>query len=289
MDYCFTVDDVAYEGYSSADHLRTLIDFCRAEDLKGTWFVVPLVNGKELEEQAGYVEILKEATVRGDEVAQHGLEHERFETGIPPPMILALPHEGASGKRLETDREAIEAELTVERIRERLRRGRDILTRALGREVAGFRAGALSTCDNLYDALEAERYDWDSSKALQESAWDLIVGRENVVPREITRARFERMQPPGALRVLPLSAEYTWYLKQDQYSAFLELAKHDFAACLDARIPFVPVCHVSPILEGEGDIGLQLHRELLAFARATAAERGVDLEFRTLSETAGSK
>ncbi len=71
-----------------------------------------------------------------------------------------------------------------------------------------------------------------------------------------------------------MTAEYTWYLKRDRFDAFLELAKHDCAACLSAGIPFVPICHVSPIQEGEADCGFALHRELLAFARQTAREAG---------------
>jgi hypothetical protein len=90
------------------------------------------------------------------------------------------------------------------------------------------------------------------------------------------------------MRTFPLSAEYTWYPKRDGSDAFLQLAKHDFDACMEAGIPFVPVCHVSPVQEGDEGAGFDLHRELLAHARTATEQRGMRLVAATLPELARS-
>jgi hypothetical protein len=53
-----------------------------------------------------------------------------------------------------------------------------------------------------------------------------------------------------------------------------------------AGIPFVPICHVSPVQQGEADCGFALHRELVAFARETARQEGKRLVSATLAEAA---
>ncbi len=281
--FCFTVDDLCFEGYSSEEHLRRLLDFCAKQELKATLFTVPLAQGKALRERPGYVSILKDAIAAGHEVGQHGLEHDRFEFGIPPAMVLALSHEGPARERLKNHRAEIEKELAIAPLRRRLARGRDILKQALGLPIQGFRGPCLSICDNLFHALEAERFVYDSSRHMQPGGWDLL-NRGACVPSPITRKVFDSLQYAGSLRVLPLTAEYTWYLKPAMFDATLKLAIHDFDACMDAGIPFVPICHVSPIREGEEDCGFKLYRELIRHAQERAAAAGAELRMLTLSE-----
>jgi len=282
--YCFTVDDVAMEGYSTEAHMGSLLNFFAEEDVKATFFVVPRFNGKPLRQGGEYSQVFADAQAAGHVLAQHGLDHDRFQTGIPPKMVLDLPHEGPARMHLAHHRKEIEQALTVEKLRGCLREGRTILENTLGRAVEGFRAPCLSTCDNLFKALEEEQYSFDSSQCFQKGAWDLINGKDNPVVYPITRALFESYQTPGRMRTFPLSAEYTWYLTRDKYDAFLQLAKHDFDACLSEGVPFVPVCHVSPVHEGEGDCGLSLHRELLAYARESAEREGRRFVSTTLAE-----
>lgn len=280
---CFTVDDVCYDGYSTEGHLERLLRFFGDYHITATFFVVPLVQGQRLDQRRRYVEILKRAIADGHEVGLHGLEHDRFEFGVPPEMILALPHEGPARERLAEHRKEIEESLQVRCLRERLRLGQDILEQGIGRKAAGFRAPALSTCENLFHALDAERFTYDSSRCLQEAGWDILNGIP-VVPRAITRERFYSLQYPGALRTLPLTTDYTWYLGRDRYDITLDLAKHDFDACAAAGIPFTPVCHVSPIQEGEDDLGFDLYRALLAHAQKRSHDLGLCLRILTLSQ-----
>jgi peptidoglycan/xylan/chitin deacetylase (PgdA/CDA1 family) len=220
----------------------------------------------------------------GHEVAQHGLDHERFETGIPPAMVLELPHEGPAREYLATHRAELEAALAVEPLRQRLRQGRQILEQALGAPIRGFRAPCLSTCPNLFLALAAEGYGFDSSKCLQPTAWDIINGRPGTPPRPVTRAGYQALRAGVGLPVHPLTAEYTWYLKERDYDVTLRLAWHDLDACLAAGIPFVSVCHVSPVQEGEGTRGFDLYGELVDYARRRAREERVAFVSETLGQ-----
>ena len=283
MSFCFTVDDVGYDGYSTEAHLSQLLAFCAAADLKLTLFTVPRSGGQEIGRRPHYVALLHEAAAAGHDIAQHGLDHDRFECGIPPKIVLDLPHEGPARDHLATHGAEIEAALSVEHLRRRLREGRVLLEDAVAAPVLGFRAPCLSICDNLFTAIQAEGYRYDSSRHLQDAGWDLINGRTPIVPRPITHAIFDTLQLRST-REFPLTTDYTWYLPRERYAATLELAKHDFDACLAADIPFVPVCHVSPIQEGTGNPGFDLYRELLDYARARTEALRTPLVSLTLAE-----
>ena len=284
MIFCATVDDVCLEGYSTEEHMARLLAFYREEGVHATFFTVPRAEGIPLTRRPGYVDLLKQAAAEGHAVGQHGLEHDRFETGIPPKMILDLPHEGPARERLANDRAGIEAGLQVDALRERLSTGRRILEDALDFEIPGFRAPCLSICDNLFDALEAEHFRWDSSRHFQDAGWDILNGKEPIVPLPITRERFDASQYPGRMYTFPLTAEYTWYPTWDKFEIEMDLARHDFTACMQAGIPFVPVCHVSPVHQGAEGCGYEFYRRLLSFAREQAAANGEELQLLNLTE-----
>jgi hypothetical protein len=260
------------------------LDFFREQNLRATFLVVPTAGGIPLGDRPDYVGLLREAMSEGHAIAQHGLEHDRFETGIPPKMVLDLPHEGPARERLAKDRAAIEDSLRVDALRARLSEGRRILEDALGVEIQGFRAPCLSICSNLFDALEAEGFRFDSSRHLQEAGWEIISGKEPIAFRPITREDFDRTQYPGRLRILPLTTEYTWYLTRDKFQITMDLARHDLDACFQAGIPFVPLCHVSPVHQGDAGCGYEVYRRLLDHARKTAAARGDELQTMNLVE-----
>jgi predicted deacetylase len=275
--FCATVDDVGFDGYSSPAHLESLLDFFRELKIKATFFVVPRGGGIPITSRPGFVELLKQAVREGHALGLHGLEHDRFETGIPPRMVLDLPHEGPARERLANDRTSIDEALKTGAIRFRLSEGRRILEDALEVEIPGFRAPCLSICDNLFEALEAEGFRFDSSHHLQEAGWDILSNKKPITFCPITREDFERAQFPGRLRSFPLTTEYTWYLTREKFGITMDLARHDFEACLEEGIPFVPMCHVSPIHEGDAGCGYEMYRRLLDFARERAAGRGDEL------------
>jgi peptidoglycan/xylan/chitin deacetylase (PgdA/CDA1 family) len=284
MIFCVTVDDVCLDGYSTEGHMQTLLRFFESEGVKATFFVVPRAGGIPLEERTGYVELLKQALAQGHALGQHGLEHDRFETGIPPRMILELPHEGPARERLAKEHAKIQDNLEVPALRKRLAQGRRMLEDALGSEIAGFRAPCLSVCDNLFAALDAEGFQYDSSQYLQEAGWDLISGKP-LNPRPIARKNFLQSQYAGKMRSLALTTEYTWYLQHEKFDLTMALARHDFTSCLRADIPFITVAHVSPLNQCEDGCGFDLYRRLLDYARGQAAATGEQLEVINLDET----
>ena len=284
MICCRTVGGGCVEGYSSGERGQGLMRWCESEGKHGTFFVVPRAEGIPLTERPEYVAILKEAATKGHELAQHGLEHDRFETGIPPRMILDLPHEGPARERLAGDRDSIEKNLELPVLRGRLAEGRQILEDALELAVAGFRAPCLSVCDNLFTALDREGFRYDSSRCLQENGWDLLQGKP-LAPRPITYADFERSLYHGKMRTLPLTTEYTWYLQHEKFDDTMALARHDFSACLKAGIPFITVAHVSPINQCQDGCGFDLYCRLISYAREQSALVGEELQLLNLSET----
>jgi len=277
----FTVDDVGYDGYSTEAHLNNILDFFDEHLIKATFFVVPEVEGKKMSARRGYVAILLDAIKRGHEVAQHGLTHDRFEVGIPPPMIMKLPHEGPARKFLAENRDKLPGEHTVAKIRQRLREGRKIMEDAIGMPVCGFRAPALQSCDNMFVALAEEKYLYDSSAWLQTAGW-----YTEDLPEEISREKFDRHQKPGLLE-LPLTADYTWRLNRAMFDREYDLAVHDYDGCLQAGIPFIPLSHVSPIQEGDdGNLGFEFFRKFAVYAKAHAAQAQRELRCLPLCEIA---
>ncbi len=281
----FSVDDIGLDGYSTEEHLNNVLNFLDEQRIKATLFAVPEVEGKKLNARREYASILREAIRRGHEVAQHGLKHDRFEVGIPPAMVLNLPHEGPARKYLAENRAKLDGEHTVEKIRKKLGEGRKIIEDVIGMRVNGFRAPSLQSCANMFVALAEEGYLYDSSACLQPAAWDILNNRA-CVPWEINRHVFAQHQKAG-LRELPLTAEYTWYLDRDKFEEEYRLAVHDYDSCMHSGIPFVNICHVSPVQEGrDGNLGFELYRKLLAYARADAARGNYALEFTPLAKVA---
>lgn len=265
--WSFTVDDIGFDGYSTEKQLNNILDFCDEHKIRSTLFVVPVSEGKRMDKRREYVAILRDAVKRGHEVAQHGIEHDRFEIGIPPEMVMMLPHEGPARKFLAENRDKLGAEHTVEKIRKKLRLGRDILQDAIGKTVHGFRSPALQSCENMFTALSEEGYKYDSSTYLQKGGWDLLNGIESI-PQKITAERFHTIQKALKIKEFPLTTDYTWYLRKENFDKALNLAIHDYESCMSAQIPFVSLCHVGPIHEGDDELGFELYRRLFKHINA---------------------
>lgn len=284
MLYGFTVDDVGLDDYSTPEHVRNLVELADELGVKSTFFVVPRdSSGVTFEHRHEYLAILKDAVANGHEVGQHGIEHDRFEIGVPPQMILNLPHEGPSREFLRRNRDKLALEHSLENIRRKLREGRNILENAFGFPIRCFRSPALQVCDNLFAALTAEQY-IDSSSCLQETGWDFMNGNFAAAPRPITRERFDALQRPG-LPEFPLTTDYTWYLPREHYNAFMALAMHDFHGAVEAGIPLVSVSHVSPV-QMPGDCGFEFLREWITAMKRECAEKGIPFTPMNLQQIA---
>ena len=281
-----SVDDVALKGWSKPENFAHLIEFFQAEKVPATFFVVPIDEDSDqpfytLSDR--YLEIIKDAKKLGFDFAQHGLRHNRFELGVPPDMVLDLPHETENKRYARENAAALAADHCVENCRQRLKQGRKILEDAFGFEVTGFRAPALQESPGMFEALALENYAYDSSNCMQETGWDYLLDKLDVEPRAITRERYESLRAKGHNIMLPLTCDYTWYLTPERYDLTMKMAMKDLQSCIELDIPFVTVCHVDPVHEGEG---LKFLHELYANARKMAADAGRDIEFVNLQTLA---
>ena len=168
-----SVDDVALDGWSKPENFRRLIDFFNKENLPATFFVVPVDEATDrpfYTLSAEYVPAIQKAQKEGHCFAQHGIRHNRFEFGIPPAMILDLPHEAENKRYASEHREALEHEHSLANCRARLKQGRDILENALGFRIEGFRAPALQESPGMFAAIAEEGYKFDSSPVCRRPA-----------------------------------------------------------------------------------------------------------------------
>ena len=281
-----TVDDVALSDWSTPEHLESLLDFFRSENLLATLFVVPIDEATEQpfwQFDQRYLPLIQRAHQDGFRFGQHGLRHNRFELGIPPDIVLNLPHEAENKRWAQENRKMLERDHTVENCRARLRQGRQILEEAFGFPMQSFRAPALQESPAMYQALKQERYLVDSSSLLQETAYDYYLDRMDTAPVEITRELWEAKRRNGLGLTLPLTCDYTWDLHDIHYAQVMSMAQHDFRQCLENDLPFVTVCHVNPVFDGEG---IRFLHEFFQFARSATAMAGRELQFKTLEDLA---
>jgi len=281
--FAMTVDDVALRGWYCEENFRKLIAFFDEEKVRGTFFVVPVDEETDKPFNEIFPEIpgiIKEAAANGHAFGQHGIRHNRFELGIPPAMVLDLPHETENKRYAAENKAALDADHSLENCRERLRFGRDILEKVLGFPIRGFRSPAVQNSCGMFQAL-AEAYDFDSSLVWQQTGWDYPNSHPDVPPRELDAARYAEIVSACPAIEYPLACDYTWFLPPERYELTLALAKHDIDACIKLGVPCVPVCHVDPVYAGEG---IRMLRDIFAYARQAAAAAGKELEFTTLEK-----
>ena len=246
LKVAMSCDDVALDGWSTPKDLETLINYYNKKGFKGTFMVVPVYeDGTYFTKQKEYIAILKDAVMAGHTIGQHGISHDRFEIGVPPQMILDLPNETESKRKVLEEYSSLVAEHTLEKIIKKLEMGKKILEDAFEFEVLGFRAPSLQTSDNMWKAFDIVGYKWDSSCALQPTGWDILNGKKNTPPVD-----FE-IDPIWTshqnYKTYPLTTDYSWFLLDEDFNLTFSLAKHDIDRCAELDLPFIPVCHVSPI------------------------------------------
>ena len=156
-----SVDDVALDGWSKPENFLRLVEFFNKENLPATFFVVPVDEATDrpfYTLSPEYVPAMRKAQEEGHCFAQHGIRHNRFELGVPPAMILDLPHEAENRRYASEHRKDLEQEHSIANCRARLKQGRDILENALGFRIEGFRAPALQESPRMFAALDHRLY-----------------------------------------------------------------------------------------------------------------------------------
>ena len=92
-------------------------------------------------------------------------------------------------------------------------------------------------------------------------------------------ARWQTLTAKGAVIEFPLPCDYSWILPPERFELMLDLAKHDIDRCMSLGVPFVNLCHVDPVFDGEG---IKLLESIYAYARTKAAELGMEILFENM-------
>ena len=83
--FLWTNDDI---GFGKADKLRRQLEFLDELGIPGTFFVVPIMGGKTLADDAELVDVISRAREQGHDFHQHGTRHGPFECGVPETWML---------------------------------------------------------------------------------------------------------------------------------------------------------------------------------------------------------
>jgi len=271
--FVLTNDDA---GSQEPERFQELLDFLSKHQVPATFFVVPAAGGKPLDRKPQWLDLLHRALDEGHELQLHGFNHGPFEFGVPPGFMLDIMPE--SKARWAQEPEAIQAEHTLDVLRDKLARGKEIFHRTLGYEPQGFRSGCLAICDNMYRALAGLGFRWSSNLVVNPMGWHYILRQYNA------REPWQEDVPPhpfpyqAGLMEVPLISEYTWYLKGKDVDRHFNLAKEDLDRVRQLCGAFVALSHYYA-MTGEWATGLQVYERLFAYAR----EQG-DVEFCTVSQ-----
>lgn len=264
--FVLTNDDA---GGANPHLFRELLDFLAVQNVPATFFVVPMSGGIPLDQKPEWLDLLRRALSEGHELQLHAFDHgSTFEFGVPPGFMLDIIPDAKA--RWEREPEVIRAEHTVERMRDRIERGKEIFSRALGFEPRGFRGPCLSMCDATYQALAETGFRWSSNLVVNPMGWRYINGdydagepwQPNVPPHPF---RYRS----GIIEV-PMISEYTWYLKEKDLERHYALIKDDFERVRQVSGAFVTLSHYYA-LTGEWSTGLRVYERLLADARSAGA------------------
>ncbi len=271
--FALTNDDA---GGQDPHLFRQLLDFLAAHEVVATFFVVPQAGGKPLDDKPQWLALLERARREGHELQLHGFDHSStFEFGVPPDFMLDIIPEAKA--RWQREPEAIRAEHTLEAVRARIARGKEIFARALGFEPHGFRGPCLSMCDATYRALAEHGFRWASNLVVNPMGWRYVQRRydagepwqADVPPHPIPYRH-------GIIEV-PMVSEYTWYLRDEDVERHYALMRSDYDRVREVGGVFVTISHYYA-MTGEWAAGLRVYERIFAHAR------GEGVRFCTLSQ-----
>ncbi len=271
--FVFTNDDA---GSAEPELFAELLDFLQEQEVPATFFTVPFHNGQALDTRPQWMPLIERALVAGHDLEHHAYTHSScFEFGIPPYFMLDIMPE-ARDKFID-EPEYFTQHHGYDTLREKLEKGREILTRAFGYTPRGFRSPCLSACDNLYQALSDMDFEFCSNEVINPLGWRYINRAYDTGEdwhTEIPHGPHPRL--PGLTEV-PMHSEYTWYLEQGDVDRHFELIKGDLDRAIAEGKPFVALSHYFA-MTGKWAAGLQVYARLFAYAR----QRGV--RFTTLAD-----
>lgn len=273
--FAFTNDD---PGMQQPELFAELLDFLDAQQVCGTFFVVPNAGGTPLDSKPAWVTLLQRAHASGHELAHHGYTHETpFEFGVPPGFMLDIIPDAK--QRWTTAPDSVAPLHTRATLQQKLAAGQAIFQRTLGFMPSGFRSPCLGMCDTTYATLADMGFVWSSNQVINPMGWRYI-NRDYNAGEPWTPDLPPHPHRRAGLLEIPMHSEYTWYLETDDVDRHFDLARADFDRARARGEPFVILSHYYA-MTGQWATGLQLYARLFAYARAQG-----NVRFVTLSELA---
>jgi len=237
----WTNDDI---GFGQSEQLRRQLEFLNRHEIPGVFFVIPDDKGKgAINEDKELVDLMRGAAKDGHEFYQHGYRHHAFECGVPEQDMFSL--DPGAKRRIDEERESIEAMHTLEAQVRMLASGQRIWRKTFGEDSPGFRPGWGAFCSNLYTALAALGYEWVSSRLPCMTSWQWNAGKwdQPLNFREaITTAPH---QLPQEILEFPIAGDYAFRVpsEPDKIDLMVGLGLQEFQVYLDRNHPMLIVSH----------------------------------------------
>ncbi len=280
LNFILTSDDV---GRDSVENFNNFLDFLEECNIKCTFFAVPKPRDNiVLTKNKEWIRALKEAIKKGHDVQLHGYTHERFECGFPKKFILSLYQKEEREtliKNIGENKEEIEKNLELKKLTARLSKSKKLFEKAMGYSPICFRSPLLGTHENLYKALNKIGIKYSTNLVVNSSGWSYITkekrfgrgwDKKGVLPVQ-TKMR------EGIIE-LPISCEYSWFLKKKSTSRAFNLMKYDAKRISKIKNSFMlPLSHFYSIVKEPA--GKVLYRKFFDYAR-----KNFDFHSYTISE-----
>lgn len=271
--FAFSNDDA---GMAEPELFRDLLDFLDEQAVPATFFVVPHAGGKPLNQKPEWLALIERALAAGHDLEHHGFDHSScFEFGIPPYFMLDILAPETQAAYANTP-EQFTQHHGYAQLKERLIRGRDILSPIFGYIPRGFRAPCLAMCENSYQALHDLDFTWSSNQVVNPMGWRYI-NRDYDRGEDWQSSVPPHPYPAHGIIEAPMHSEYTWYLEAGDIDRHFELAKRDFDRTRAEGGAFVVLSHYYA-MTGKWAAGKEVYRRLFAHARASGDVRFVTLD-----------
>ena len=277
LTFVFTNDDA---GSGDVMLFHELLDFLERRHVRGTFFTVPNAQGRPLDERPDWIDALKRAQALGHEIGLHGYRHEGFEFGCPPDFMLDLMGVKA-WERLQGNRQELHDSWKRAVLQEKIERGMAIFERTLGIRPRSWRSPCCAVCTNLYLALAGAGISNDSSLIVNPQGWPYC-GKDYQTQLDWEPAyQTYPFRYHGGVTELPVVAEYTWFLTDDQsVEQAWELIKSDCERAARSSGIFVAMSHYYA-MTGPNRRGLELYDRLFDFMETCGT-----VQYRTVAEAA---
>jgi peptidoglycan/xylan/chitin deacetylase (PgdA/CDA1 family) len=268
LNFILTSDDV---GRDSVENFKKFVSFLDEYGIKCTFFAVPKPrDNMPLNENKEWIIALKKAIQLGHDVQLHGFTHERFECGFPNKLVLSMYEKEARKnlmKEMTDNKEKIEENLSLDKLTSRLLKSKKLFEKALGYSPICFRSPLLGMHENLYKALAKTGIKYSTNIVVNPSGWSYINreknfgkvrGKKRILP-VMTKAQ-------GGIIELPISCEYSWFLKKENMKRALKLMKRDARKISKIENSFMlPMSHFYSIVKEPA--GEELYRKFFEWAR----------------------